>query len=87
MNLAPSLDPVDPPVSLQEASLSTCLSLGGIFGLAGLAWPACLGLDPGAWLRAFPLLYKPLHLPCRPQLNLKYYGDKNKFEIQNSISV
>ena len=52
-------------------------------------WPclACLGLDPGAWLRAFPLLYKPLHLPCRPQLNLKYYGDKNKFEIQNSISV
>ena len=61
-----------PPVSLQEASLD---------------WLASLGLDPGAWLRAHPLLYKPLHLPCRPQLNLKYYGDKNKFEIQNSISV
>ena len=78
------------------SSGSTCLSSGGIFVHLSLfrrhlwaGWPclACLGLDPGAWLRALPLLYKPLHLPCRPQLNLKYYGDKNKFEIQNSISV
>ena len=63
MNLAPSLDPVDPPVSLQEASLSTCLSSGGIFGLAGPAWPAWAWIqEPGSGLT--PCYINPCTCPA-----------------------
>ena len=40
MNLAPSLDPVDPPVSLQEASLDW-------LALPGLPGPGSRSLAPG----------------------------------------